>query len=171
MRPSEVLWAALQAGELDGEPPAIPRHLPLRLRVGSVAALAREVLARAGDGPVEVDTDADRPGHTPDWVLLRRELLDDWRVLRDDDERRAALVEEPTAVEPRVDAFLAALAEHLSAAAGLVPPRWVLEPRRFLARWWWPGTARGLDAVALRDSPAAFRRRGIFIGATTLVRV
>ncbi len=158
MRPSEVLWAALQAGELEGAPPAVPRDRPLRLRVGSLAALASGVAAAPAEAIAE-------------FHLLRREFLDDWQVLRDDEERLAAVAADPALVEPRVDAYLAALAEHLTTQAGLAPPRWVLEPSRFLAAWWWPGNTRALDAVALRDSPAAFRRRGIFIGATTLVRV
>jgi len=170
VRPSEVLWAALQAGELDGKPPAPPAGQPLRSRVGSVAALACEVLARAGGGPIGVDHELERPGWTPDWELLRREFLDDWALLRDDTERVAALVEEPLPVEPRIDAYLAALAEHLATQAGLSPPAWVLRPMRFLARWWWPGSARALDALALRDSPAAFRRRGVFVGDRELAR-
>jgi len=100
-----------------------------------------------------------------------REFLDDWSLLRDDAERSAAVAAEPRPVEPRIDAYLAAVAEQLCAEIGLPAPAWVRAPGRFLDRFWWPGTTRALDALALRDSPAAFRRRGIFVGAGALRRV
>jgi hypothetical protein len=74
-------------------------------------------------------------------------------------------------VEPRTDAYLAALAEHVAAGHGMVVPRWATAEGRFLDHFWWPSDVVGLQAQAIVQSPAAFRRRGIFIGATTLKRV
>jgi hypothetical protein len=40
-----------------------------------------------------------------------------------------------------------------------------------LDHMWFPGVAPGFRATALRESPAAFRRRGIFIARGALTRV
>ena len=69
------------------------------------------------------------------------------------------------------DAYLAALAEHLAFHHSLPRPAWSVEPGRFLRRMWFASAAPGLRATAIQQSPAAFRRRGLFIGATTLQRV
>lgn len=79
--------------------------------------------------------------------------------------------EEPARVEARVDAYLAAVVEHVSASRGVAAPPWVLAPYRFLERFWWPDGNPAFRAMCLVQSPAAFRRRGIFIAATTLSRV
>lgn len=71
----------------------------------------------------------------------------------------------------RTDAYLGALAEHVAGTRGLAAPAWTREPRRFLDHFWWPSRTVGLHARALVESPAAFRRREIFIGRTTLHRV
>ncbi|HMJ03467.1 MAG TPA: hypothetical protein VK506_11025 [Conexibacter sp.] len=100
-----------------------------------------------------------------------RELLDEF-VLRGRDELRGqALNDEPASVDPHVDAYLGALAEHLARTHGLAAPRWALEERRTLDHMWFPGVARGFRPTALRESPAAFRRRGIFIARGALTRV
>lgn len=71
----------------------------------------------------------------------------------------------------RVDALLAAVAEHLAAVYRGARPAWVTEPARFLDVWWFPHRRRAFDALAVRDSPAAFRRRGIFVCPSMLERV
>jgi hypothetical protein len=68
------------------------------------------------------------------------------------------------------DAYLGALAEHIGAERGLAVPPWSIEAGRFLARIWWPRYP-GLWARAIVESPAAFRRRGILLGAGMLSRV
>lgn len=79
--------------------------------------------------------------------------------------------QEPAPVDPRLDAYLAAVVEHVSAARHVAAPAWVYGPERFLAQFWWPDGNAAFRAACLVQSPAAFRRRGIFIGATTLARV
>lgn len=100
-----------------------------------------------------------------------RELLDEFALRGRDDLRAAALADEPARVDPRVDAYLGALAEHLARAFGLPIPRWALSERRTLDHMWFPGVAPGFRPTALRESPAAFRRRGIFIARGALTRV
>ena len=78
---------------------------------------------------------------------------------------------EPEPVDPQVDAYLAAVVEHICAQRAESPPDWVLSDDRFLRRFWWPEFNPAFQALCIVQSPAAFRRRGIFIGATTLHRV
>ncbi|HVL98266.1 MAG TPA: helix-turn-helix transcriptional regulator [Egibacteraceae bacterium] len=76
----------------------------------------------------------------------------------------------PPAGDRRVDALLAAVAEHLAGRYAIPRPGWVVEPARFLQTWWFPHR-RAFDALAVRDSPPAFRRRGIFLCPSVLERV
>lgn len=78
---------------------------------------------------------------------------------------------EPAPVDRHTDAYLAALAEHTAARHPIRAPDWCRRPERFLDHFWWPSRTPGLRARAIVESPAAFRRRGIFIGRTTLQRV
>jgi hypothetical protein len=73
--------------------------------------------------------------------------------------------------DPRADAYLGALAEHLAATNGIERPAWSLEPERFLERFWFVSEVHGFRALAVAQSPAAFRRRGIFIAKGALERV
>jgi hypothetical protein len=100
-----------------------------------------------------------------------RELLDEFALRGRDDLRAAALAEEPARIDPHVDAYLGALAEHLACTCGLPVPRWALSESRALDHMWFPGVARGFRPTALRESPASFRRRGIFIARGALSRV
>jgi hypothetical protein len=45
------------------------------------------------------------------------------------------------------------------------------EPERFLDRFWFLSEVPGFRALAIAQSPAAFRRRGIFIAEGALQRV
>lgn len=100
-----------------------------------------------------------------------RELLDEFRLLGTDDQRRRALAERPEPTgDPRYDAFLGALAEHLAGAAGTDRPAWTCEPERFLDRFWFVSEVPGFRALAVAESPAAFRRRGVFISLGAIER-
>jgi len=100
-----------------------------------------------------------------------RELLDEFALRGRDELRAAALAAEPASIDPHVDAYLGALAEHLARSCNLPTPRWALSDSRTLDHMWFPGVARGFRPTALRESPAAFRRRGIFIARGALTRV
>lgn len=86
-------------------------------------------------------------------------------------QERAALVRArpPSTGDPRYDALLAALVEHLCVRSGSAIPAWVEDPDRFIERWWFVSGLRGLHASALVESPISFARRGVFIcdGALT----
>lgn len=101
-----------------------------------------------------------------------RELLDEFALLPRRELKERALAERPKPTgDDRLDAYLAALGEHLAAKEGLDRPAWMCEPDRFLERFWFVSEVPGLAATAVAQSPAAFRRRGIFIGESTLARV
>jgi len=104
------------------------------------------------------------------WRSAVRDFLDGF-ALAAPEMRQALLVEEPLAFDEVGDVYLAALAEHLALHSDLVRPDWTVNPRRFLPRMWFASDAPGLRATAIQQSPAAFRRRGLFIGASTLQRV
>lgn len=109
-----------------------------------------------------------RGGEEP-WLCIR-EFLDDFYAAGVG-ERAALFTERPEPVgEQRLDAYLAALAEYLALRGGQPVPRWVNEPDRFLEQWWFPTSFKSLHALALVQSPASFRRRGIFVDETEFQR-
>ncbi|MDR2507794.1 MAG: hypothetical protein LBD67_07355 [Candidatus Accumulibacter sp.] len=107
-------------------------------------------------------------GHADSFL---REFLDEFYVERDQRERAAMLAEEPPLSDnDRLNAYLAAVAEHLALRYRLDIPDWVLTPPRFLKRPFFPAGLESLKATLLMESPAAFRRRMIFVGADPLYR-
>ena len=103
------------------------------------------------------------------------QLLDDYRsVLRHSGVDAAAHVfgAAPSLTgDERVDAALAGLAEHLARNDGWEAPDWAFEPSRRALRAWWVPQLPGLQVLAMRDSPLAFRRRGVFLDPRSLERV
>lgn len=98
------------------------------------------------------------------------DFVDDLRWARDEADIVARIQQRPPNVDEHTDAYLGALAEHIAATRNLPVPPWASEQERFLDRIWWPDRA-GLWARAVVETPAAFRRRGIFRGAGALQRV
>jgi hypothetical protein len=107
-----------------------------------------------------------------DFGFAAREFLDEFALRGDDDARAAAIAARPPATgDRRYDAYLGALAEHLSAVHELTRPAWSVEPGRFLDRFWFLSDVAGFRAIAIAQAPAAFRRRGIFVPERSLHRV
>ncbi len=106
-----------------------------------------------------------------DFLFRVRQFLDDFRRPQPEG-ARVALIRRPPprSRDPRWDAFLGALAEHVAVHAGLSAPSWTDQPDRFLRTFWFVHEP-AFDAIALALSPAAFRRRGVFISADFLKRV
>ena len=102
-----------------------------------------------------------------------RDLLDELALLPGDEAlRSSAIREEPALTGNAVhDAYLAALAEHYAAAWDLERPHWATAPSRFLSSFWFSSDVPGFRALLIAQSPAAFRRRGLFISADSLRRV
>jgi len=115
---------------------------------------------------------AQRAAAGEDFRHAVREFLDEFALHGDDDSRAEAIAEEPMATgDPRHDAYLGALAEHLAAIHHLSRPAWSVEPGRFLSRFWFVSDTPGFRAVSIAQAPAAFRRRGVFIPERSLHRV
>lgn len=101
-----------------------------------------------------------------------REFLDEFALRADERTRAAAIVEKPPSTgEPRQDAYLGALAEHLAVAHGLQRPAWSVESDRFLPRFWFVSEVPGFRAISIAQTPAAFRRRNILVPERSLHRV
>ncbi len=132
-----------------------------RTLIGAAPAAARprslaEVASRGAAGNIDA------------WL---RELLDEFYAAVEPAARIAMLAEEPTQLaDRRADAYLAAVAEHLSFRMDLPVPPWALEAARFLDRPYFPSGLESLKATLLVESPTAFRRRLIFVGADPLYR-
>ena len=100
-----------------------------------------------------------------------REFLDELALLPRLELRERAIAERPPDTgDQQADAYLGALAEHLAAVHVLPRPGWAVEPGRFLDTFWFPGLLPAFQPMAIAQSPAAFRRRGIFIPAAALSR-
>ena len=65
---------------------------------------------------------------------------------------------------------MAAVAEHLALRHHLPIPEWTQAKCRFLKRPYYPCGLESLKATLLVESPPAFRRRLIFVGADPLYR-
>ena len=109
------------------------------------------------------------------WRHAVLQMLDDYTsVLRHEGTRAAAAMwtKPPRLVgDRRVDAALAALAEHLARRDGWACPTWVVDPQREAEPWWFVTPLRGLHPRALVESPLSFRKRGVFITSDALDRV
>ncbi|MBI3688734.1 MAG: hypothetical protein HY241_15615 [Actinobacteria bacterium] len=82
-------------------------------------------------------------------------------------ERVGLLADEPRSTsDPRWDVLLAALAEHLAARDDRGAPVWAQS--RHLRQFWFPFDTWAARADALVHSPAAFRKRGIFVAPQEL---
>jgi hypothetical protein len=68
------------------------------------------------------------------------------------------------------DAYVAAIAEHLSRQYQFRPPGWSALPARVLKHPWFAMESHGARMFLLVESPAAFRERNIFISADALSR-
>ena len=100
-----------------------------------------------------------------------REFLDAYYLEPECSQRVTMLsVEPPLLEDPRKNAYLAAVAEHLSLRERLSVPSWALAAHRFLKRPYFPCGLESLKAILLVESPTAFRRRLIFVGADPLFR-
>ena len=99
-----------------------------------------------------------------------RNFLDDFYHY--ENYRGQMLDKEPASTgDKRFDAFLAALCEHLAYHYNLKTPDWVFKQERFLKKWWFPTNYEFMMAMCLVQSPASFKRRGIFIDNSFFERV
>ncbi|MGB6163054.1 MAG: hypothetical protein WCF33_05695 [Pseudonocardiaceae bacterium] len=121
--------------------------------------------------PVTLTQTADQ---IADGTALREagaDFVDDLRWARDADDIAQRITERPRNLDPRTDAYLAALAEHFTAAQR--GPHATVEQRTrpFSVPHLVVLLPRPVGTCAIVESPAAFRRRGILLGAGMLNRL
>jgi len=101
-----------------------------------------------------------------------RDFLDEFYA----DPRSERLIDEPPVLREILsdnglaDAYLAAIAEHLSRKFGFTPPAWAASPSRILKEPWFAMQSHGARMLLLVESPPAFRERNIFVSADALSR-
>lgn len=76
----------------------------------------------------------------------------------------------PETGDSGVNAALAALAEHLARRDGWQPPSWAFDEDRYAEPWWFVSGLRSWHALAMVESPLAFRKRGVFLTSAALER-
>ena len=116
---------------------------------------------------LKIKGQADLPNDESGLIL---QFIDDFRSRRRNNQRELISKKPARTGSALVDAYLAALAEHLSYEVGLPAPAWVEDPDRFLTTWWIESDVPSARPTAVAQSPAAFRRRGIFISQRALER-
>lgn len=97
-----------------------------------------------------------------------REFLDHFYA--NPSERVDALQTEPVPLDDLRDAYLAATAEHLARCHDLPVPEWTERHGRPLKRPYFAGGLESLKALLTVESPAAFRRRLLFVSKDALFR-
>ena len=115
---------------------------------------------------------ADRTRVDPDWDHHLREFLDSFYAADGDRPRQTAMTAEAPALldEPRVDAFLGGVGEHLARRWGFPIPNWVRHEARYLHEAMFVPEQANLRGYLLAVSPVAFRTRLIFTGPDPLQR-
>jgi hypothetical protein len=98
------------------------------------------------------------------------QFVDDFRSRRRSTQRELLTSTPVPTGSGLIDAYLAGVAEYLSNEVGLPAPAWVEDTDRFLRTWWIESDVPSARPTAVAQSPAAFRRRGIFVSEKALER-
>jgi len=139
------------------------------IRTGTYVAVGDDC-PRAGE-VTELAETALRIAAGEEVMLAVRDFLDQLSRITDC-ELAAAIERRPElTADRRADALLAGVAEHLAATRDVPGPRWVLEPERFLDRFWFVSGVPGFRAIALAQTPIALKRRGVLWPARSMQRV
>jgi hypothetical protein len=97
-----------------------------------------------------------------------REFLDAFYA--NPNSRQAALKDRPDSIDAVHDAYIAAVAEHLSQSFGLPLPEWTEAHGNDLHEPFFAGGLQSLKGVLTVESPSAFRRRLLFVSKDALSR-
>ena len=103
-----------------------------------------------------------------DFDAALREFLDSF--YGDPQHRAAAIEDRPELMNALRDAYLAAVAEHLARSYGLAVPEWTESQGNDLRAPFFAGGLESLKDVLWAESPAAFRRRLLFVSRDALSR-
>lgn len=84
--------------------------------------------------------------------------------------REETIVDRPPPIDALHDAYIAAVAEHLSRSHGLPIPKWTEVHGNDLHEPFFAGGLESLKSILIAESPAAFRRRLLFVSKDALSR-
>lgn len=84
--------------------------------------------------------------------------------------RQAAIDDPPASIDAVHDAYVAAVAEHLSRSYGLSLPEWTETHGHDLHEPFFAGGLHSLKGILVVESPIAFRRRLLFVSKDALSR-
>lgn len=160
------LYSANTSSPLYGDLKRLLTHLRIRRAVGAYEPSTLAQLAAVRKS-ARSRRNATLPGE------VARELdqfTDDFRAARRRDKTGLIAAAPAPTGDRRLDAYLAGLAEYLANEAGLPAPRWVEDQNRFLESWWILAETPSAATTAIAQSPAAFRRRGLFLAERALSR-
>lgn len=115
----------------------------------------REVVRRVNSGEQKFDPSL-------------REFLDAFYA--DPSSRQVAIDDRPASIDAIHDAYIAAVAEHLSRAHRLSLPDWTETHGHDLREPFFAGGLQSLKGILVVESPIAFRRRLLFVSKDALSR-
>ena len=126
--------------------------------------------------PSTLKSVAERSESLADFGRHLRDWLHELRLVSSRPGATAAIAEEPPRLSRKfkqgkiADAWLAAYAEHLAIKAGIQPPSWVFTSSRVLAEPSFndKNDSPRLRALALAQTPLAFKRRNIYTPSVDL---
>ncbi len=133
----------------------------------------RETLLFRRPGSLSEFAEALAAGNEYDWSL--GEFLDAFYGAPPK-EQQEMIQKEPELLAGKIgngvvmDAYLAATAEYLAWHHGLENPEWTQVSSRVLREPWFATDIRGLWPLVSMESPAAFRRRNLFVSGNALSR-
>jgi hypothetical protein len=107
-------------------------------------------------------------GGAQSFDVALREFLDSFYA--NPEQRQSAILEQPPALDPLRDAYIAAVAEHLARCYCLDIPYWAETQGMDLKRPFFAGNLQSLKARLTVESPTAFRRRMLFVSKDALSR-
>lgn len=108
-----------------------------------------------------------------EFSLYLRAFLDDFRRAPS----LAAISDEPSTLVGVIedgayrDAYLAAVAEYLAEEYNLPIPEWASASTRFIQNAEPRAKTEALKNFLIKDSPEAFKKRGVFVSENAMVRV
>lgn len=100
------------------------------------------------------------------WKIHLMDFVDEFRRSLDP---RLVLLPPPKSMDPRLAALVAATVLYLCQETGVSSPEWA-QKRHFLDVPWFPSGMQSLKAMAILESPLAFRRNNIFVHENFLAR-
>lgn len=105
-----------------------------------------------------------------DRLRLVVEFVDRWSEVAPDQQVLLVDADPGSTGDPRWDALVGGIVEHLCWHAGRPAPSWVGQPSRFLLGRWWPVDLPTIRVASLADTPASLERRGVMLSRSSLER-